>query len=213
MYIRKKAVRFVLAVITCLLFIAAEANAQRLYSGFGLAGLYTTGRYKDTLGVKKDVTGRYGMRAFWMGRINIEGSIFFSPEVGYTFKGFKVKSPETGVADREIILHYFDILLMQEYVINDLFFVKIGPSLSGAIAGRSKSLSTDGQRKNEPLPFNFAAWSRFDATILLGVGKHFGNGWTGEIRLSDGLSNIYSGDIGPNVKTRYFGVQFGKYLR
>lgn len=213
MYIRKKVVRLTVAAVSCFLFFVVEANAQKLYSGFGLGGLYTSGRYKDSSGVKKDVSARYGSRVFWMGRLNIEGGIFFSPEVGYTFKGFTVKNPETGVAEREIVLHYFDILLLQEYVINDMFFLKIGPSLSGAITGRSKSLSTGNLRTNEKLAFNFAAWSRFEATIQLGIGKHFGNGWTGELRISDGLSNIYSGDVGPNVRTRFIGVQVGKYLR
>jgi Outer membrane protein beta-barrel domain len=213
MQIRKKTARLFTIAAVCLLLVAGEASAQRLYSGFGLAGLYTTGRYKDTLKVKKDVSASYGFRTFWMGRLNIEGVIFFSPEVGYSFKRFTVKNPSAGVAEQEISLHYFDIVLLQEYVVNDKFFVKVGPSLSGAISGKSKSVSTTGLRTSEKLAFNFAAWSRFEATIQLGVGMHFGNGWCGEFRFADGLNNIFDGDLGPNVKTRYAGIHIGKYLR
>lgn len=208
----KKTVRLLIAAVICLIGFS-EVNAQKLYSGFGISGLYSTGRYSDSFKVKKDVTGRYGFRTFWMGRVHIEGSIYFSPEVGYTFKGFKVKNPNPGVAEQEFLLHYFDILLLQEYVVNDQFFIKIGPSLAGAISGKTKSISTGGLRSTEKLAYNFAAWSRFEATIQLGVGYHFGNGWTGELRLSDGLSNLYDGDIGPKVKTRFIGINFGKYLR
>lgn len=213
MYIRNKAVRAITLAVVCLVMFFQEAAAQKLYTGFGAAGLYSTGRYKDTLDVKKDVSARYGFRTFWMGRVNIEGPIFFSPEVGYTFKGFTVKNPASGIAEQEFLLHYFDILLMQEYVLNEKFFIKIGPSLSGAISGKTKSISTTGLRSTEKLAFNFAAWSRFEATIQLGAGIHFGNGWMGEFRMSDGLSNLFDGDIGPSVKTRFVGIQIGKYLR
>jgi Outer membrane protein beta-barrel domain len=175
--------------------------------------LYSTGRFKDSLKVKKDVSARYGFRTFWMGRVNVEGPIYFSPEVGYTFKGFTVKQPEAGIAEQEVLLHYFDILLLQEYIVNEKFFIKVGPSLSGALFGKLKKISTTGLRSNEDIPFNFAAWSRFEAAIHLGVGVHFGNGWVGELRLSDGLSNLFDGDGGPNIKTRFVGIQVGKYLR
>lgn len=208
----KKAVCLFIAVVICLAGFN-KANAQKLYSGFGLSGLYTSARFADSFDVKKTVSGGYGFRTFWMGRVHIEGSIYFSPEVGYTFKSFTVKNPASGVAEQEFLLHYFDILLLQEYVVNDKFFIKFGPSLAGAISGKTKSVSVTGLRSNEKLPFNFAAWSRFEATIQLGVGYHFGNGWTGELRISDGLSNLYDGDIGPNVKTRFVGVTLGKYLR
>jgi hypothetical protein len=213
MHIRKKTVRLFTIAAVCLLLFAGEASAQSLYSGFGMAGLYTTGRYKDTMKVKKDVSARFGFRTFWMGRLNIEGVIFFAPEVGYSFKGFKVKNPSSGVAEQEILLHYLDIVLLQEYVVSEKFFIKVGPSLSGAISGKSKSVSTTGLRTTEKLAFNFAAWSRFEATIQLGLGMHFGNGWSGELRLADGLNNIFDGDLGPNVKTRFAGIHIGKYLR
>jgi hypothetical protein len=213
MYIRKKLAGILTVVVICLLSFVQEAHSQRLYSGFGISGIYSTGRFKDSFQVKKDVSGRFGFRTFWMGRINIEGPIYFSPEVGYTFKGFKVKNPGGNIAEQEVLLHYFDILLLQEYVINESFYLKIGPSLAGAISGKSKTISNTGLRTTEKLPFNFAAWSRFEATIQIGAGMHFGNGWLGELRLSDGLSNLYDGDKGPNVKTRFIGVHIGKYIR
>lgn len=204
--------KLIISLIICIL-TSAWGFSQRFYSGFGVGGQMTTAKYKDSFGVSKSTSSKYGFRAYWMGRVNLEGNIFFSPEVGYTLKGFTVKSPEAGVAEQEIVLHYFEVKLLQEYTFNEKFFIKVGPSISGAITGNMKSLSTTGLRSNSKLPFNFGAWGRFEACINICGGIHFGNGWIAELALSDGLSSIYDGDDGPKVKNRLVGLSIGKYLR
>jgi hypothetical protein len=189
------------------------AKAQRLYSGFGLGGQITNGSYKDSLGVKRTTTPKYGFRAFWLGRVNLEGNIHFSPEVGYTLKSFKITNPESGIASQELTLHYFEIKILQEYVFKEKYFVKVGPSLSAAISGTNKTVSTTGLRASGKLPFNFDAWGRFEACINVGFGMRFANGWAAELGISNGLTNIYDGDSGPTVKNKLAGISVSKLLR
>jgi hypothetical protein len=203
-----------LVVLTGLFLLVFQgAGAQRLYSGFGAGAHMSTARYRDSFDVKKTTEWRPGARVYWMGKVNVEGGISFIPEVGYTFKGFKVKAPQTGVAEQEITYHYLDVTVLQEYVFRDFFFIRVGPSISGAITAYNKTISTTGLRASGKLPLNFGAWSRFEATIHLGVGANFNNGWMAELRLTDGLSNIYDGDDGPKVRNRTLGIQISKLLR
>jgi hypothetical protein len=213
MQCRKTLFNIPILLIIIIFCAAAPATAQRLYSGFGVGGQMSTASYKDSTGLKKTTSSKYGIRAYWMGRVNLEGNIYFSPEVGYTLKGFKVASPESGIASQEITLHYFEIKLLQEYVFKDKFFLRIGPSISGALGGTNKTVSNTGLRATGKLPFNFDGWGRFEACINLGAGIHFNNGWSADLTLSDGLTNIFDGDGGPKVKNRLVGINISKLLR
>jgi hypothetical protein len=196
--------------ITCSSFLAI---GQKLHSGFGVSALMCNGNYKDSFKVKKETSMRPGFRVYWAGRINLEGIFNLAPEIGYTFKGFRVKSPFPGVAEQEIILHYIDFRFIQEYTYKDKFFAKIGPSISVAAAGRDKQLSTTNLRSNKPLAFNFAEYGRFEGSVYLGVGAHLFNGFFAEIGVNKGISNLWDGDLGPNIKNITYGISVGKYLR
>jgi hypothetical protein len=187
--------------------------AQKFASGFGVGALMTGGQYKDSFDVKKTTSMRPGFKVYWAGRVNIEGNVNFAPEVGYSMKGFRVKNPNPSIKDQELIIHYLEFKFIQEYTVKERFFVKIGPSISAAIAGRDKQLSATGLRSNDPIPFNFAAWGRFEGAVNLSVGTHFGSGWLAEIGTTKGISNIWDGDEGPNVKNVVFGISIAKYLR
>jgi Outer membrane protein beta-barrel domain len=205
--------RFVRTVVLLFVFLSTQSTyAQKFISGFGIGGQMTSASYKDSAGNKKTTNFRAGARVYWNGRVNLEGNISFTPEVGYTMKGFRVKNPNSGVTEQELILHYVEFMFLQEYAVKDKFFVKVGPSISAAFAGRDKQLSATNLRSNKPLAFNFAEWGRFEASINLGVGSHFGNGWAVELRATKGVSNIYDGDDGPKVKNILFGINITKYM-
>jgi hypothetical protein len=201
--------------LTIFIFFLSSSNlkAQKFISAFGVGGQMTSAKYLDSFKVKKPTDYRPGGRLFWTGRINLEGNISFTPEVGYTMKGFRVKNPIPGVAEQEVILHYLEFMFLQEYAFQEKFFIKIGPSISAAFLGRDKQLSIANLRSNKPLAFNFGEWGRFEGSINIGIGTHFGFGWMVEVRMTKGISNIYDGDNGPNVKNSLFGINIAKYLR
>jgi hypothetical protein len=201
-------------VITFLLILSSsQLSAQRLLSGYGVGAHVSTASFKDSTDARKTTSFRPGFRAFWMGRVALEGIIYFAPEVGYSMKGFRVKNPYNGVSEQEIIVHTIEFLALQEYAINDKFYVKLGPSISAAFAGRDKQLSSTGLRSNAKLGFSFATWGRFEGAITIATGAHFGNGWIAELRMNRGISNNWDGDNGPNIKSRYYGITLGKYLK
>lgn len=202
----------IIVIIISICFIS-NTYGQSFASGFGAGLLMTNGTYLDSFDVKKPTTMRPGFKAYWMGRVNLEGNMNISPEIGYTFKGFRVKNPLPGVAEQEIILHYLDFKFIQEYTIKEKYFVKIGPGISVAVAARDKQISTTGLRSNTPLAFNFAAWGRYEGNVSFALGAHLGAGFLVELTATKGISNIYDGDDGPNVKNVVYGIGFGKYLR
>ncbi len=196
----------------CALF-SFQSFAQSFASGFGVAGLMTSGKYLDSLKVQQPTSARPGFKVYWMGRINLEGGVNFSPEVGYSFKGFRVKTPIPQIAEQEIILHYLDFKFIQEYTYKEKYYVKAGPGISVAVSGRDKQLSAGNTRSNTPLAFNFAAWGRFEGTLSFALGAHLGAGFLIEATATKGISNIYDGDLGPNVKSFVYGIAIGKFLR
>ena len=204
------------AIIWILVFSIASTHnkltAQKFSSGFGVGGFMSTAQFKDSFGVNKSTSMRPGFKIYWAGRVNLEGNINFSPEIGYAMKGFRVKNPEASIAEQELILHYLEFKFIQEYTIKERFFVKLGPSISVAVSGRDKQLSYLNQRSNNPIPFNFAAWGRFEGAVNLSIGTHFGSGWLAEIGTTKGISNIWDGDNGPNVKNVLYGLSVAKYL-
>ncbi len=190
-----------------------KATAQSFTSGFGVGGFMSTAQYKDSFDAKKTTSMRPGFKVYWLGRVNIEGNINFAPEVGYAMKGFRVQNPTPSIKEQELIIHYLEFKFIQEYTVKERFFVKIGPSISVALAGRDKQLSIGNIRSNNPIPFNFAAWGRFEGAVNISVGTHFGSGWLAEIGTTKGISNIWDGDDGPNVKNVLYGISIAKFLQ
>ncbi len=207
--------KVILIKYTCFLLlfsIGINSNAQKYYSGIGIGAQMTTATYKDTSNTKKTTSFRPGGRLYYMGRINIENNMSFTPELSYTMKGFRVKNPVTGIAEQEVIIHYLEFMFLQELSFYEKYFVKFGPSISAAFLGRDKQLSSSNLRSNNPLPFNFDAWGRFEGVMNLGVGARFGGGYSLELRGSKSISNIFDGDNGPKVKNLLLGISIGKYF-
>lgn len=202
-----------ISITLTIALLTVTVQAQKLYTGIGAGAHMTTATYFDTSRNKKATSARPGGRLFFMGKINLEGKISFTPEVSYTMKGFRVKNPQAGIAEQEIILHYFEFMFLQEYSFTDQLYAKIGPSVGGAIIGRDKQLSTSNVRSNKPLAINFGEWGRFEAAVNIGVGLRFGNGFIAEARVAKSINSIYDGDEGPKVKNILFGINVGKYLR
>lgn len=188
-------------------------NGQSFASGFGIGGFMSSAQYKDSAKLKLSTSSRLGGRIYWMGRVNLEGNLSFAPEVGYSLKGFRVKNPASNIQEQEVILHYIEFKFIQEYSIKEKYYFKLGPSISVAIAGRDKQLSPSNVRTNQPLPFNFAAWGRFEGAVNFAIGTHLSNGWIAEIGLTKGFSNIWDGDNGPNIKNYLFGFNIGKFIK
>lgn len=195
------------------LFLSNFINAQKFTSGFGAGGFMSTATYKDSFDSKKTTQMRPGFKVFWLGRINLEGNLSFAPEVGYALKGFRVKNPENSIIEQEVILHYLEFKFIQEYSIKEKVFFKLGPSISVALAGRDKQLSVTNIRSNKPLPFNFAAWGRFEGAVNFSIGTHLPNGWLAEVGLTKGITNIWDGDNGPDVRNFLFGISVAKFIR
>jgi Outer membrane protein beta-barrel domain len=195
-----------------LITLGLSSSAQKFYSGVGIGGQMTSASFKDTNNTKKTTTFRPGGRLYYMGRINIENNMSFTPELSYTMKGFRVKNPLTGIAEQEVILHYIEFMFLQEFSFKEKYFVKFGPSISAAFVGRDKQLSASNVRSNVPLPFNFDAWGRFEGVMNISIGTRFNGGYSLELRASKSISNIYDGDKGPKVKNILIGLSFGKYF-
>jgi hypothetical protein len=199
--------------ILLIILVPRSIQAQSFASGFGVGGFMSSAQYKDSAKNRYTTNTRLGGRVYWMGRVTLEGNLSFAPEVGYSLKGFRVKNPAPGIQEQEVILHYIEFKFIQEYSFKEKYYFKLGPSISVAVAGRDKQLSSTNVRSNQPLPFNFAAWGRFEGAVNFAVGSHFPNGWIAEIGLTKGFSNIWDGDNGPNVKNYLFGVNIGKFIK
>jgi hypothetical protein len=188
------------------------ATAQRFYHGFHAGVHGSTAFYKDTAGVKKDTKFKYGVNAGYMGRVFVDYGLYFTPEIMYSYKGFEVASPSSLLAKQEIRTHYIEIKALAELMFKRKYFIKFGPSIGVAVTGTNNELSTTNLRKKENQRFNFSEWSRFDFGATINVGMHLDKGYVISINTNTGISNLWDGDLGPNVKNSVYGVSVGKYL-
>jgi hypothetical protein len=206
----KNTLKFIIIVLTLLL--SYGANAQSFSHGIGVGAYASGGKYTLFDGTKLETSFRPGGKIYWMGRVLLEGNLSFAPEVGYALKGFRIKNPDPAIKEQEIIFHYLEFKFLQEYAIKEKFYAKLGPSISAAVAGRDKQLSSSNIRSNNKLAFNFAAWGRFEAALNIQLGVHLSNKWVVEIVSTRGFSNLWDGDDGPNVKNNVIGLSIGKYF-
>jgi hypothetical protein len=196
------------------------ASAQKpVLSVFGGAQL-TTAKYKvDEIKQPTDfVTG------FQLGatiKIPFENNLYFAPAMYYSKKGYKVilnqpSFPPTELAiNNETSLHTLEISPMLQYDFSKdpgHFFMKLGPAIDIAFAGKESFDTKEGKHIDRDMKFSFADYGRFTAQAVLHFGYQASNGLSLFAHYAEGLGGLNNADGGPVIKHRIVGLSLGWVL-
>jgi hypothetical protein len=164
----------------------------------------------------------YGLQAGATFKVPFEGGLFFAPALYYSLKGYKVTlndpsfPPNTYAVNNDTRIHTVDAAMLLQYDFGTKpahFFLKAGPALEFAVAGREKYDLSNGQKKDEKMNFSFTDYGYVSASAVAHLGYEFHNGLFIFGHYEHGLSDIINADDGPVVRHRTMGISVGKYFR
>ena len=201
-----------IALLTALFFTAAAQTHILVRGGFN----YSTGRvyYND---VKQPVDfipgGNIGLQL----KTAFDGLLHFSPYIGYSSRGFLIKSDQNTDKIRNLI-HYIDIapLLSVHIPANktNKFVISAGPVAGFAIAGTEKK-TIAGVTSSSKMKFSTTGnYGYFDFGLQAGMGYHFKKFFV-EAAYQYGFVSINNEEERDkrNIRNRNFCLNIGYYIK
>lgn len=204
---------YLLTVITILFFLNINAQTNiAIRGGFN----YSTARayYSD---VKQTVGFVPGANLGIQLKTMFDGLLNFSPFIGYSSKGFIIKSKSNGDKTRNFI-HYVDLVPLLSIDlpagVNKSFVIAAGPSASLAIAGTEKT-TIAGITTSSKIKFTTTNnYSLFDFGLHGSIGYHFNKIFV-EAAYQYGLASINNEEEKDkrNIRNRTFSLNIGYVIR
>lgn len=215
LFIIKKTILLSLVMgLTCICY-----SQQPKFAVF--AGPQTSSANYKISGVKQPTEYKFGFQAGVCMKVPFETSLYFSPAVFYSLKGYKVKfnlpsyPPDPLATDNNTSIHSFELAFLLQYDIGNQpghFFIKAGPSLDFQLKGKEKFNLTNGSFVDQNMIYSFGEYGHYSANLLLQFGFETSNGFIISGQYSHGLANINNADNGPQIKHRVYGISIGKYF-
>lgn len=195
-------------------------HAQVQFAGF--AGPQASSARYLVRDARQPTQYKFGGMAGVAAKVEFDNQLYFFPSVFYTLKGYKVTLknsafPPTELAtNNNVSVHTVEIAPLFHFDFNRKlahFFVRFGPSVDVAIAGREKfdTVSTAGNKAsvNRPMKFAFTEYGRFTAQANLHFGYETGNGLMMFAFYQRGFGSMNNHDGGPKIFHRILGVSVG----
>jgi len=204
---------FLTAALSAFLFFAANAQTHIMVrGGFN----YSTARayYND---VKQSVDFVPGGHIALQVKTVFEGLLHFSPYVGYSNRGFIIRSKANGDQTRNFI-HYIDMAALLSFDLaagnKNHFVIAAGPVASMAISGKEKT-TIAGVSTTSKMKFSTTAnYGLFDFGAQASIGYHFKKIFV-EAAYQYGLANINNNAERDkrNIQNRTLSLNIGYYIR
>ena len=195
-------------------------NSQILF-GFS-AGPQATGVHYVIDHKTQESSYKLGVNAGLQMKIPLEGRLSFAPSIMYNLRGYKVKFntptdlPSPEAIDNNTSFHTIELGFLFQHdfkMAPGHFFIRFGPSLDFALFGNEKYNTQTNGLVERPMPFNFANYGHYLASLIAHFGYEFKNKWYiyGHYNYSIGtMSNV---DYGDYIGNRAAGISVGYYFR
>lgn len=169
--------------------------------------------------VKQDTEFKQGFLA-GIGLTNpIEGSLYFSPSLYYSRKGYKVSSfnlpsipPNEDARNNDVTLQSIVLtpLLQFNLAKGDRFaFVRMGPGFDISFSGNETFDSAGVKTIDRSMTFSSTAYSPATAFFNVQLGYEMANGLSLLAHYEHGLSSLNNRDLGPMILQRAVGIVAG----
>jgi outer membrane protein with beta-barrel domain len=207
------------SLLVLILILHFSCIAQNRFLFFAGAQA-TSARYK-IMDQKQETQYKFGLQAGIGWKIPFDLKLFFTPEIYYSLKGYKVTlkdhafPPSIFAKNNNTTLHTIDIIPMLQYDFGNNpahLFIKVGAGIDFVISGREKFDLSTGETIDQKMVFSFGDYGRLTSNAVV----QFGYETAGEIMIfghyTYGLGSLNNADGGPQIRHRIFGVSAGKYL-
>jgi hypothetical protein len=203
-----------------LIFLSLTIHAQVQFACF--AGPQMTSARYLVREMKQPSQYKFGGMAGAAVKVEFDNQLYFFPSVFYSLKGYKVTLnnsafPPTELAkNNNVIVHTVEAAPLLHFDFNknlSHFFLRLGPSVDIAMAGREKfdTVSTAGIKATvkRPMRFAFTEYGRFTAQANLHFGYETGKGLMVFAFYQRGFGSMNNHDGGPKIFHRIIGVSAG----
>ena len=199
-------------------------NSFAQLTEYGVFGGLQTSTAKYTLrGHDQSTQNKFGFHLGAQARIPFENTLYFTPSLYYSLKGYKVTGltdtsalPGIDVANDNVTIHTFEITPLFMLHLSSApshFFVQFGPSLDVAFAGTEKLTLKNGSTSSGSMPFDVQSYGRITAAAIIRFGYELANNTIIFASYEHGLASRNNYDFGPQIKDRIIGISVGKYFK
>ena len=208
-----------LLIISATLLLIKSGKAQSMFGFF--AGPQATSSHYIVTGQKQSTDFKYGVQLGINWKIPFENKLYFSPQIFYSLKGYKVKfsqyayPPDASAIDNNTMIHSLELAALLQFDFGNqpghLFF-RGGPSLDFQLFGKEKFHLLNGSSINQPMKYGAAEYGHFAANAITQLGYESSGGLFVYAQFSFGLTNLSNVDGGPSISHRVAGISFGKWI-
>ncbi|MBL0232919.1 MAG: PorT family protein [Chitinophagaceae bacterium] len=151
-----------------------------------------------------------------------ENRLYFSPQVFYSMKGYKVKltrssfPPDSLAIDNDVTMHSFEFATLLHYNFSDNpshFFMRLGPSIDVQLYGKEQFNKSNGESVNRKMKFSYGDYGHFGANIIVHAGYESAGGLMVYGQYGLGIGSIVNTDSGPIVTHRVAGITIGYHFK
>lgn len=211
-------IRTCFTFIICIFFYSVHAQVSFLAFAGGQA---TSARYmvKDQ---QQPSDFRFGAVAGVGLKVFFENQLFFSPQIYYSQKGYKVDlelpafPPTQKAINNDLTIHTIEIAPLFQVDLSKTashLFIRFGPSIDIAISGKEKfdTLDVNGNAGSfeRPLTFSYVDYGRFTASANLHLGYQHESGLIINVFYLHGIGSMNNADFGPRILHRAVGLSVG----
>lgn len=185
------------------------------------AGPQLTSAQYSIRGVEQKTDSKIGFSAGVGLKTLIEGPVYFTPQLFYSRKGYKVvfdrpaAPPDSGAVNNNTALHAVELAPLVQVNFSrqpSHVFLRFGPSFEVNVSGSESFDSTNGRRANRKMPFSFSDYSFVTLSVNGQLGYQHQSGLTAFAYYNLGVSSLNNSDFGPSIYHRVAGVAVGYRL-
>ncbi|UTN04438.1 outer membrane beta-barrel protein [Flavobacterium bizetiae] len=162
--------KITLSIVTCLVFVFANAQSTR----FGVKGGLNISNFT---GYQEDVKSLAGFHIGGFAEIKISKKFAIQPEFLFSTQGTTIEGYD-GDSNTNVKLNYLNIPVLAKYYITDAFFVEAGPQIGFLLSAKNSGVDIGDLYKST------------DYGLNLGLGYNFTENISGNVRYTIGLTDI-----------------------
>jgi hypothetical protein len=180
----------------------------------------TTARYL-VANEQQETSFKNGLQGGVILKVPFEAQLYFTPAVYYTSKGYRVSlkkptyPPGKDAIGDDVRVHAIEIAPLLNIDLSkdqNHLFVRFGPSIDVAVAGREHIFMIDGKEVEQSMKFDFTAYGRFTSAANVHFGFESQSGFFVFAHYAQGLGSMNNADLGPIIRHRLFGISVGAFF-
>lgn len=151
-------------------------------------------------------------------KTQVEGPVYFAPQLYYSQKGYKVTfdrpafPPDSAAKNNDVTVHAIELapLIQVNFSHGASYgFFRVGPAFDVAVSGTEAFDSTGNKRISRNMKFDFGNYSIVTINGNVQLGYQHQSGLVVVAQYSHGMTSLNNADYGPTIFHRLLGISVG----